>query len=66
MCYVADKGEGELAAICTEELSCIPLLRAVEKNVDHTGWKRRSLLRLELGSLPVQNRNMAVRSDMHI
>jgi len=59
-CYVVDKGEEGAAT------SCISLLQTVEKTVDHTGWKRRGLLRLDLGSLPVQNRHLAVRSNMHI
>jgi hypothetical protein len=66
MCYVVDKSEEGVAAKCTEELSCISILRSVEKTVDHTGWKRRSLLRLELGSLPIHNRHLRVRSDMRI
>lgn len=66
MCYAVDKGEEGVAATCTEEFSCISLLRTVEKTVDHTGWKRPSLLGLDLGSLPIQNRHLAVRSDMRI
>jgi hypothetical protein len=66
MCYVVDKGKEEIAATCTEEFSCISLLRTVEKTVDLTGWKRRSLLGLELDSLPIQNRHLAVRSDIRI
>jgi len=66
MCYVVDKGEEGIAATGTEELSCISLLRTVEKTVDHTGWKRRSLLGFKLGSLPIQKTHLAVRFDMRI
>jgi hypothetical protein len=66
MCYVVDKGKEGVAATCTEELSCISLLRTVEKTVDHTVRKRLSLLRLAMGSLPIQNRHLEVRSDMGI
>jgi hypothetical protein len=66
MCYVVDKGEEVVAAICTEDLSCISLLRIVKETVDQTGWKRRSLLFLELSSLPIQNGHLAIRTDLRI
>ena len=60
-CYVVDRGEEGVAATF-----CISLLQTVEKIVDHTGWERRGLLRLDLGTLPIQNRHLAVRADMSI